>query len=78
MSISSKVIDAAIILASATILISVCVLPVLWKMQAMDNMRSATILELMQKGVDPIAARCAIADSKDYLCIVYVTSRGQK
>lgn len=75
MNINAKIIDATILIAAATILISVIVMPILYKMQAMEDMRSKTIIELIQKGVDPIAARCSIADAKDYLCLVYVTSK---
>lgn len=78
MSVSSKVIDATILVASLTILIAVLVLPVLYKMQAMDDMRAKTIVDLTVKGVDPIAARCSIADDKDYLCLVYVTAQSSK
>lgn len=76
--IRAKITEASILLASVTLLIAVCVFPYLYKMQSMEDMRAKTILELTQKGVDPIAARCSIADARDYLCIVWVSARTGK
>lgn len=75
MNISAKVLDAMIMTTAATILIVFCVFPVLYKMQAMEELKVKTIVELTQKGVDPIAARCSIAAGDDYMCVVYVSSK---
>ena len=71
----TKIIDLSILIAAVTLLIVVTVLPVMYKMQAMDDMRAKTIIDLTAKGVDPIAARCSIAPDKDSLCLVYVATK---
>lgn len=75
MSISAKVLDATIMTTAAIILVVFCVFPVLYKIEAMEELKVKTIIELTQKGVDPIAARCSIAADDDYICVVYVSSK---
>ena len=75
MTLSSKVINAAIASISTAILFAAIAVPTLYKIQAAEDSRSKIIAELVGKGVDPIAARCALADSKDYLCLTFVATR---
>lgn len=60
---------------SAVLVIGICVIPYLWRIQAADNLNARTIIELTGKGIDPIAARCSVADPSDHICIVYVASK---
>ena len=40
----------------------------------LEENKSKTILTLIDKGVNSISARCAIADDDDKLCTIYVAT----
>lgn len=75
MNINSKLFDILMVLVSVALIITFTTLPILYKVQAIEELKDKAISELIQKGVDPIAARCSIADQKDQICIIYVATK---
>ena len=73
--IKDKFLTIAILLASVTLLVSVLSIPFMVYKHYSDDLISKTIIELTSKGVDPIAARCTMADDRDQLCILYVSTK---
>ena len=74
----TKATGIAILLASITLLLAVIIMPIVYMNGKHDETTAKTILELMGKGVDPISARCALAEAQDQLCVLYVATKKEK
>lgn len=71
----NKLSQLTMLVIAITILVATIYLPTVYMIQSHENIMTSSLVKLTDKGVDPIAARCALADSKDQLCVLFIAAK---
>ena len=68
---TSRIVEILALIISITALALSGIYAVTWQQNQHDKLVSDAIRVASERGVDPMAVRCAFADSKDTICLVY-------
>lgn len=71
----NKLSQITMLIVALTILVATIYIPTVYMIQSHETIITTSLVKLTDKGVDPIAARCALAESDDQLCILFVASK---
>lgn len=60
----------------ATLILSVLIFTISWSLHQWhkQSLMSEDVQMAIEKGIDPLTIRCAYADYKDSICLVYATN----